>query len=76
MNNCQFCHKADDGTVATWYMDAVGEFAEKNGISSAEIFVNDGITVILRTPGMQTDQRMHIDTLYCPMCGRRYGDGK
>lgn len=74
MNNCQFCHKADDGTVACWHLDAAGEFADKIGIASAEIYVDDGLTVILSTPNLTQDQRLHIDTLYCPMCGRRYED--
>lgn len=29
MNDCQFCHKDDDGTVACWHMDAAAEFADK-----------------------------------------------
>ena len=68
MDNCGFCNMAKDGTVACWHLDAV----EDCDVKSADIFVDDGITVILRTPDLPKDQRLHIDTLYCPMCGRRY----
>lgn len=71
MSDCQFCHKADDGTVACWHMDAADEYADKIGIASAEIYVDDGIAVILRTPNLQRDQRLHVDTLYCPKRRRR-----
>lgn len=67
-NPCPFCNVADDGTVATWHLDAVA----KCDVTSAEIYVDDGFTMILRTPNLPQDQRLHIDTLYCPMCGRRY----
>lgn len=70
MNKCQFCHEAEDGTVACWHMDATTEC----DVTAADIYLNDGITVILRTPNMECDQRLHVDVLYCPMCGRRFGD--
>lgn len=76
MNDCQLCHKADDGTVACWHMDCAEEYTDKIGVASADIYVNDGFTVILHTPHLGNDQQLNVDTLYCPMCGRRYGDGE
>ena len=75
MQRCDFCQPAKDGTVACWHLDAAEGHEDVIGVSSAEFYVHDGITVILRTPNLPNDQRMHVDTLYCPMCGRRYGDG-
>lgn len=68
MNGCQFCQAADDGTVACWNMEATF----KCDVTAAQIFVDDGITVILKTPNLAADQRLHVDTKYCPMCGRKF----
>ena len=75
MPRCDFCQPSPDGGVSIWHMATADGQAGQIGVSSAEFYVHDGITVILRTPKLPNDQRMHVDTLYCPMCGRRYGDG-
>lgn len=66
---CPFCHTADDGSVARWHHEAIMEC----DVKSADIYLDDGITVILHTPKFESDQRLHIDADYCPACGRKYG---
>lgn len=75
MSKCDFCQPSPDGRVALWHMAMADGQAGQIGISSAEIYVHDGITVVLRTPNLPNDQYLRADTLYCPMCGRRYSDG-
>ena len=70
LNGCKFCRVADDGTVACWHLDAT----RKCDVTAADIYLDDGVTVILHTPNLGNDQRLHVDTPYCPMCGRRRED--
>ena len=69
MSGCAFCKPDKDNTVAT--VISVNPTLDAH-IKSAQFFFSDGITVILRTPGEKTDQRIHVDVNRCPMCGRAY----
>ena len=70
MNGCAFCTPDKDNCVSTVIM--MNPTPDPH-IKSAQFFFHDnGITVILRTPGEKTDQRIHINTNRCPMCGRAY----